>query len=205
MSTSFFSHTDEDGDTLEAAEAVNNPYNHVTVLSAISDDNNYVSVGLTADAARDLAAKLTEWVGEPVRITEEMNPDHNGQVGTVRGARIHDVDGEGVTVQTATYDHRPDIVVCVHDDRNGSYHDFDREGAVALITALADAVEAHDAREAAEARKLKRGDVVTAGRTLKYTVISDETDAGRVDVVSHRYGHIYSDRLARTFTRIHPA
>lgn len=112
--------------------------------------------------------------------------------------QINDVDGDSVTVQSADYAHRPEIVTSVHDDHNGTYHDLDRENAVRMIEALTAAVEAADAREAAEARKLKRGDLVrlVTNRTWLYTVLSDEDTDGRVDLVClERWGRPAGDIL----------
>jgi hypothetical protein len=73
---------------------------------------------------------------------------------------------------------------------NGHY---DREAVVALIEALTNAVEAADAREVAEARKLKRGDKVhlRGYPSALRTVVTDETACGLVDVVTitSEYGH----------------
>lgn len=117
--------------------------------------------------------------------------------------QIRDVDGlDRLTVQDCDYAHRRDIVVSVHNDAHGLYSDFDRAGAVSLIEALTAAVEAADAREAAEARKLKRGDRVR-GRYVgrPYTVVSDETEDGRVDVVSLATGNLYTRSEAHNLVR----
>jgi hypothetical protein len=106
---------------------------------------------------------------------------------------VRDIDGDSLTVQEGGPNTRPGVVAVIHVDEDGTWNDFDRAGAVALIAALTDAVEAHDAREAAEeARKLKRGDVVwpcerlrdlhRSNSDFRYVVLADEAD-GLVELV----------------------
>lgn len=105
---------------------------------------------------------------------------------------VRDIDGDSLTVQEGGPNTRPGVVAVIHVDEDGTWNDFDRAGAVALIAALTDAVEAHDAREAAEATRLKRGDVVwfceplrdlhRSNSDFRFVVLADEAD-GRVELV----------------------
>lgn len=115
--------------------------------------------------------------------------------------RVTDIDGDTLHVLPRNYAYRPDIVASIPEDDR----DFDREGAVALIEALTSAVEAADTRKAAEARKLKRGDLVRSGTYAEYTyaVISDEDEDGKVSVVATgpNAGTIYDNETAAYFVR----
>jgi hypothetical protein len=81
---------------------------------------------------------------------------------------------------------------------------LDREGAVRVIEALTAAVELKDREEAEkEAAKLKAGDKVTGRHSpsRRGTVITDEDENGRVDVVNLDSGSIMRDRPASAFRR----
>lgn len=81
MST--FGHIDKDGDRLHAAMVTTNPpfVAYLQVYNADSDES--AAVGLTADAARDLAAKLTKWAGEEepapaFKVGDRVSPSGRG-------------------------------------------------------------------------------------------------------------------------------
>lgn len=120
--------------------------------------------------------------------------------------RFSDYDGDAVRTETPE-DGKPESAAFIVTDRDGVY--LTREGTVGLIAALTDLIEAHDAEEARkteaaakEARKLKRGDRVRGRYTGKvYTVVSDETDDGRVDVVPHEVSGLWPDEPANSFVK----
>lgn len=109
-----------------------------------------------------------------------------------------DRDGDFIDFTSNLMQPAPHIAIIGAGDNEDSYYAacLTRDDAAALATHLTAAVEAADAREAAEARKLKRGDRVRLGassRDTLYTIVSDETEGGFVDVVRVRPG--YPDRM----------
>ncbi|GAA0627620.1 hypothetical protein HPO96_37180 [Kribbella sandramycini] len=119
---------------------------------------------------------------------------------------IHDVDGDVMEVTTWATTSARGIIAST----DSGVMDLDREGAVHLIEALTAAIEAADAREAKEAAKLKRGDKVSyrGVPASTRTVMSDEDDRGRVDVVitggemPQFIGDVLTDCRARDYVRV---
>lgn len=115
-------------------------------------------------------------------------------------------DGEEIIVETPCFG--SDTVAFIQVDEGSAY--LDREAAVGVITALTDLVEKANAEAAEKARKLKAGDrVFVLTMEHRYTVVSDETADGKVDlVVTHwpktddRIGHLVRNHPARTFRRV---
>lgn len=124
---------------------------------------------------------------------------------------VTDLDGDPAIVET--YPGYDSAILSVQT----RFFRADRAAAVALIEALTDAVEAHDAEEARkaeaaakEAAKLKAGDIVRLKGipTSTRVVITDEDSRGRVDLVTltddcaHLVGGIQRRKYARSYERI---
>jgi hypothetical protein len=94
-------------------------------------------------------------------------------------------------------------VFAVNSDSSGYADTYvDRTDAIRLRGALTEAIDAHVEREAAKVKKLNRGDRVTGRSTRgRYTVVTDETEDGRVDLVSRQTGHLLTNRVASAFIR----
>lgn len=114
-----------------------------------------------------------------------------------------DNDGDYVDFTSNLVEGSPHVAIIVTGDVDDEYHAacLSRDDAATLATHLTAAVEAADAREAREARKLKRGEFVHSHLGTGYTVVSDETDDGKVDLVGHLLHTLYVGELARGFTR----
>lgn len=111
-----------------------------------------------------------------------------------------DADGDFLDFTSNIVETAPHIVVIGvgGEDDNYLLVALSRDDAAALATHLTDAVEAADTREA---RKLKRGEFVHSRLGTGYTVVSDETDDGLVDLVGHLFHSLYVREMARNFTR----
>lgn len=112
-----------------------------------------------------------------------------------------DADGDTVTVQESSAPTKGFAFLMTATD--GVW--LDRENAVGVIEALTDLIEAADAREAEAAKRLKRGDKVrlsSVNTDHRYTVVTDESDAGRVEVVAWGDGVLWSNQRANLFERI---
>ncbi|WP_405061938.1 hypothetical protein OG474_09855 [Kribbella sp. NBC_01505] len=116
-------------------------------------------------------------------------------------------DQDSLLVERATAYENKGAVVYIAEMNSGW---LTREGAVAIIAAITEVVEAADAREAEAARKLKRGEQVYCDGSPRATrtVVSDETHDGYVDVVVTNgeglvgHGRLLTRSDASYYTRI---
>lgn len=112
---------------------------------------------------------------------------------------------EELCVETSESNDTGDVAyICV----DGEPIYLDREATEGVIRTLTAIAAAHDAEQAAEAAKLKRGDVVrlVSNHSWTYTVTADEDSDGRVDLVClTRWGKVAGDLVnnpAYSFERI---
>ena len=114
--------------------------------------------------------------------------------------QVRGLDGGSLTVEADEVRRDEAVIVVVHDYTNATWCAFDRAGAVELITALTDAVEAADAKDA---EKLKAGDVVRGVHTNRdHTVVTDEDEDGMVDVVILGTGRLVRHQPASLYARV---
>ena len=120
-----------------------------------------------------------------------------------------DRDGDFVDFTSNVSPSLPHIAILGAGDHEDNYSAacLTRDDAATLASHLAAAVEAADARAAAAARKLKRGDLVQlhGDPEARRVVITDEDESGRVDLVNLdevTLGQVQERRHAAQYERV---